>query len=315
MRGEHLAGLPGGVVEALARRGIPLERLLPLVPAPPGAIVLLTGSYATGEATPASDLDFLVIHPAGWEHVRPAGAVNHPSVYGDSYDCDLGGLLCNLELVADVHVEAVCALLDAVRLEPGQDAVEDLPNLQPLEVRLLQRLAGGIVLAGDDRARRWRERIRPDALRDAFAAMQFAVGMQVLEDGWAMGAASPARDLLCRAAVECFLISLVTFEGVITYDVKHLWKRSLALRAAGLAGPRVLAELETAMFLDRASPPADHLEAAMAYGADLLRYYVSHPRSRLLLAMLRPVAPAWERMPFGLDLPVLSRPALPAPDA
>lgn len=303
---EHLARLPHGVMEALGRRGITIERLLPLVPAPAGHVVLLTGSYATGEATPTSDLDFLVVHPAGVEHARPAGAVNHPSIHGDSYDCDLGGLVCNVELVAETDVEAVCALLDGVRLRPGHDTIGDLPNLQPLEVRLLQRLAGGVVLAGEDRARRWRDHIRLDALRDAFAATQFAVGMDLVVDGWTMGRASPRRDLLCRAAVECFLISLLTFEGSITYDVKHLWKRCLALRASGIAAPRVLADMEAALFPERAHPRGDYLEAAMAYGSDLLGYYVSHPRSRLLLAMLRPVASTWERTPFAPPVPARS---------
>ncbi|WP_017974740.1 nucleotidyltransferase domain-containing protein [Actinopolyspora halophila] len=60
---EVLRALPDGVVRALAARGIAPHDLVGarILDPRPTLAVLLTGSYATGEFKPTSDLDLLVL--------------------------------------------------------------------------------------------------------------------------------------------------------------------------------------------------------------------------------------------------------------
>ncbi|MDA2813560.1 nucleotidyltransferase domain-containing protein [Nocardiopsis sp. RSe5-2] len=292
---EALRSLPGGVVQALAARGIAprdLEDARVLDPRPAQA-VLLTGSYATGEFNPTSDLDLLVLTD-GSAPARPPGATNHPSTFGDSFDTVVGGLVVNTEYVdrsrADElsRVDAVAA--GAAGPTDGAAAPPDLPNLQPLEVRLVQRLTIGVPLYGGRLVDRLRPRLGEETVRASAAALNFVMALSLLEDTTVLP--SPARELMCRTAGEALLLSAVNAFGPITYDVKHLCSRAAAL-AARPGAPAVAADHERALFADRL-PHAEALDLLLGHAEDLYALLAGGGAPDAVVPMLRPFRGQWE---------------------
>jgi predicted nucleotidyltransferase len=239
--------LPGTVLAELKRRGIPPGQVAAAVDASEGDLVALTGSYATGEANVTSDLDFTVI-TADPARRRVAHGANHPSILGDSFDVRVGSLQVNIEYVHSGRLEDICAIIDSVRATPDHP---DLPNLQALELRLLQRLASGKAITGRPLLDEYQSRIDLETARAASISLSFVGGLSLLEDAQVM--IPPARELMFRSAAESLLVSAVNTFGPITYDVKHLCSR--AIRLAGEQCPaRALQELEGVLSADRLAP-------------------------------------------------------------
>lgn len=286
MDARVLDRLPGAVFAELDRRGIDRTDLAATVEVLPDDALLVTGSYATGEHNPTSDLDLLVLTHGHARH-RPPSATNHPSTFGDSFDVTLASLTVNVEYVAVARVLEVCALVAAVNSPNGQ---VDLPNLQPLEVRLVQRVATGIALYGDDLVNRLRPRLNVEHVRASVAALNFVMAMSLLEDTVVLS--PPARELMCRSAAEALLLSAVNAHGQITYDIKHLCSR--AARVAERPGtPVVCSEREQVLFADRL-PVARAREWLLDLAVDLYRSFDHEECPALVRPMLRPFREQWE---------------------
>lgn len=112
--------------------------------------ILLVGSRVTGSDQPGSDVDFLAIFedpteiPAG---VPLAGVVSMPHALGENWIGDLDGQEANVEAVPAATIERVAALARRP-LDEGS-----APILQPLEIRLLDRLRRYVPLRGGDYVR------------------------------------------------------------------------------------------------------------------------------------------------------------------
>src|SRR5262245_23484350 len=106
-----LTAMPAAAHERLARSAIRLDDVAALLDVHDDDVVLLAGSFATGEANATSDLDLLVI--TGERAVRrPPGSSNHPSIFGDSYDARIGDLVVNIEYINEARVAEVCRIID-----------------------------------------------------------------------------------------------------------------------------------------------------------------------------------------------------------
>ena len=274
-----LGGLPGGVRAELDRRGVDHGAVEALLDLRPDDVLLLAGSYATGEANPTSDLDLLVITARPRAARRPPGSTNHPSTFGDSLDGRVAGLVVNVEYVAAERLAAVAALLRRLRADPEPD----LPNLQALELRLAHRLATGVPLCGADRLGPLR--LDVDAARAAAAALYFVMALSFLEDVQVM--APPAQQLMLRSAGEALLTGAINAYGRITYDPKHVCSRAAALAGTG---PAVFAERERVLLVDRL-PPAEATALLLDLAVDLHRRLGER---ELLPALLRPYRAGWE---------------------
>ncbi|MGH8933777.1 MAG: nucleotidyltransferase domain-containing protein [Egibacteraceae bacterium] len=279
-----LERLPAGVLAELERRDIAPSDVARALDVGPEEALLLTGSYATGEFNPTSDLDLLVL-TGGRAHGRPEGATNHPSTFGDSFDVQVRDLVVNLEYVEARRVHDLCALVGSV----GGSAQPDLPNLQPLEIRLIQRLAIGVPLAGADLVEHLRPALGVDVVRAAAAALNFVMALSLLEDTLVLE--PPAQQLMCRGAAESLLLSGINAFGPITYDIKHLCSR--AARLAEVPGaPRVLVERERVLFADR-EPIGAGRSFLLDLAVDLHRVFGSGDCPDRVAPMLEPFRAQW----------------------
>jgi len=279
-----LAGLPAEVLGQLRSRGAELAQVAALVDWEAGEPVLLTGSYATGEANPTSDLDLLVLTRRD-RAVRAAGMANHPSLLGDSFDGRVGDLVVNVEYVPQPRLAEVGRVIAAAT--SGDQA--GLPNLQSLELRLVHRVTTGVVLTGEEQAGRCRALLDAEVVRASAAAMAFLGALSLLEDTTVLP--SPEREVMCRAAAESLLLAAVNAFGPLTYDGKHLLSRAAALaRPAG--APRLFAERNRLIFADRL-PPEEGLAFVLDLAEDLYRSFTGGQCPPVLLRMLGPFRSSW----------------------
>lgn len=273
-------GFPAAVLSQLRARGAELARIAALVDCEPGEAVLLTGSYATGEANPTSDLDLLVL--TGRERtVRHEGMTNHPSLLGDSFDGQVGDLAVNVEYVPRQRLTDIGRI--AASVTNGE--VPSLPNLQGLELRLVHRVTTGLVLRGKDQADSYRELLRPEVIQASAAALAFIGALSLIEDTTVLP--PPDREFMRRGAAESLLLAAVNAFGPLTHDAKHLLGRAAAL--AGQPGaPRLFAERDRLVFADRL-PQEEGLRLVLDLAEDLYRSFVDP----LLLGMLGPYRSSW----------------------
>nr|WP_042187364.1 nucleotidyltransferase domain-containing protein [Kibdelosporangium sp. MJ126-NF4]CEL18027.1 hypothetical protein [Kibdelosporangium sp. MJ126-NF4]CTQ90745.1 hypothetical protein [Kibdelosporangium sp. MJ126-NF4] len=280
--------LPHRVRTVLHARGVDFDELAALVDVQAGETLLLAGSYASGEANETSDLDLLVITDDRAVSAPPKAA-NHPSIFGDSFDIDLGAIIVNLEYVTASRLADLNLIVRSARHPVGRHF--HLPNLQALEMRLVQRVDTGIPLWGFDVAAQLRSDVDAEAVRASAAALNFVMAVSLLEDTRVL--ASPARELMFRAAGESLLLAAVNAHGPITYDIKHLAQR--AGRLAALRGaPKVFAERDRVVFVDRLEP-AEATSTLAELANDLDRSFALPSCPDLVPRMLKPFRAQWER--------------------
>src|SRR5262249_34544224 len=132
-----------------------------------------------------------------------------------------------------------------------------LPNLQTLELRLIQGLHTGVVLHGGAEARALREQVDHDQVRAAATALALLGTLTLVQDSTFLG--EPAATMLRRTAAESLLTAGVCAYETLNYDVKHLVRRAAALsERPGL--PSLFARYEELLFADRLpGPQADDL--------------------------------------------------------
>lgn len=277
--------LPAPVRAELDRRQAALPAVAALVDADDDEPVLLAGSYATGEWNPTSDLDLLVLTKRHRPR-RVPGTVNHPSLLGDSFDGQAGDLPVNVEYVG---AERLHDLARIVRGTAGDGGTVDLPNLQALEIRLVQRVHQGIALSGAGDVARLRAGLDVDAVRSAATALAFVGTLSLLEDTTVL--ASPTRELMCRGAAESLLMSAVNAFGPLTHDGKHLLTRAAAI-AGHPRAPRLFGQVERLLFAERL-PHEEALGLVLDLAEDLYRSFTDPRCPSRVLPMLDPFVPAW----------------------
>ncbi|MFG2526527.1 nucleotidyltransferase domain-containing protein [Streptomyces sp. NPDC048516] len=276
--------LPSPVRDQLNDRRIALPPIAALVEADEDEPVLLVGSYASGEANPTSDLDLLVLTKRRRRRRRP-GTTNHPSIFGDSFDGQVGDLPVNIEYVAQERLHDIAQVLEAAAEGGGVD----LPNLQGLELRLVQRVHSGIALAGAGELSRLRAGLDLDTVRSAATALAFVGTLSLLEDTTVL--AGPTRELMCRGAAESLLMSAVNAFGPLTHDGKHLMSR--AAQIATLPDvPLVFARAERLLFTDRL-PVDEAREFILDLAQDLFRSFAGPRCPSRVAGMLDPFVPTW----------------------
>ncbi|HSR26037.1 MAG TPA: hypothetical protein VLW53_20960 [Candidatus Eisenbacteria bacterium] len=223
-------------VVALARR------MLDGLQAPEGCGVLLAGSHARRSATEASDLDLLILPPPGAAAaaVRVDGHGQPRFTFRNTlFERHLvltSEIELDVEVVPDAAVERLAEVVRGVDALRASD-VDEVATLQPLEARLLVRLAGGLPLAGGDRVRDVRERLRTDALPNLLMLDHYVSAMACLEDalvavpeGPGASTARLVRAMAARAADEHLVLAALAYHGTLPVGL--------------LAVPGILAELE-----------------------------------------------------------------------
>lgn len=250
------------------------RRLLDDLQAPEGTGVLLAGSHARRSATEASDLDLLVLPPPD------AGAPVRVSGRGRPHFAFRNTLLerhllltreveLDVEIVPGAEVER---LADVVR---GVDAlragdVDEVAALQPLEMRLLIRLAGGLPLAGTDRVREVRDRLRTGALPDLLMLDHYVSALACLEDALVAAPAGPAgkgarlrRALAARAADEHLVLAALAYHGTLPGGLLAVPACLAELERAGAAMPAWVADAGSLLLAPDPRPPERVYERAV----------------------------------------------------
>lgn len=216
------------IPDVFRRCGIRAEHLGPLETFEPTDTVLLTGSYARGEATDASDLDITAICAA--PPARRPGLRGYPSILGDSVvAARIGDLVVNVDHIRRDMLRCVCDILACATGDPPSPSIA---NLGPLELRALERAGSGIVLRAAAADAELLASIDLAKARANTAALGYLDCRSQLRAATADGADTAARTIRLRRAAEGLLLAEVNALGVLTYDVKHL-----APRVARLAGP------------------------------------------------------------------------------
>ena len=267
------------IPDVFARYGVRAEHLRPLETFAPSDTVLLTGSYARGEATSASDLDLTAICVA--PPARPPGVRGYPSIFGDSVvAARIGDLVVNVEWLRRDILCTVCDLLAGATGDPPSPSIA---NLGPLEVRALDRAGGGIALRATDADAHLLAGIDLAKARANTAALGYIACRGQLRAAAAAGTEALTRRIRLREAAESLLLAELNALGVLTYDVKHLAQR--VLRAAGPDHVRLLHGLAGSPEPDPAEFAAeiDTLARRFASGLD------DDEQRKQIGALLRPV--------------------------
>lgn len=282
---QALDAMPPQVHEMFARRGINADRVAALIDLGPQDMLLLAGSYATGEANATSDLDFLVLCESD-DHSVPVGSSNHPSIFGDSFDIQVNDLTVNLEYVNKRWFEALCAAVDRARSCADEPMI---CNFEALEFRLAQRVSIGIPLHGAERLGKVRGRLDMGIVHASAAALNFLMAMSLLEDTTAL--APPSRELMLRGAGESLVLAAINAVGPITYDIKHIFRRAARL-AAEPGAPAVLAHAEAVVFAERLPYPKS-ADLVLDHAVDLNEVLSGDPAHAGIAAMLHSFRPSW----------------------
>ncbi|MYW17021.1 hypothetical protein GT039_15840 [Streptomyces sp. SID2955] len=277
--------LPAPVQAELDRRQAALPAIAALVEADEDEPVLLAGSYATGEWNPTSDLDLLVLTKRHRPRRAP-GTTNHPSILGDSFDGLAGDLPVNVEYVSAERLHDLARVLANTT---GDGGTVDLPNLQALEIRLVQRVHKGVALSGTGELDRYRAWLDLDAVRSAATALAFVGTLSLLGDTTVL--ASPTRELMCRGAAESLLMSAVNAFGPLTHDGKHLLTRAASISRLPDV-PKLFGRIEPLLFAERL-PHEEALGLVLDLAEDLYRSFTDPRCPSRVLPMLAPFVPAW----------------------
>lgn len=248
-------------VLALARR------LLADLRAPDGTGVLLAGSHARRSATEASDLDLLVLPPPGAAAaaVRVDGRGRPDFAFRNTlFERHLvlrPEVELDVEIVADAEVERLAGVVrDMDALRSGD--VDDVATLLPLEQRLLIRLAAGLPLAGAERVREVRERLRTDALPDLVMLDHYVSALACLEDALVPvpavpdgGGAGLRRALAARAADEHLVLAALAYHASLPGGLLGVPGCLAELERAGVALPAWVADAGAVLLAPDPRPP------------------------------------------------------------
>lgn len=258
---------------------------------PPGAGLLLVGSYAAGVAHSRSDLDFVLLLEDDEVFEPPAAlvAAERRSTFSRDVLVDLGGIALHFEVV---HASALTALRGPARdMEAAGRGT--IPLLQLLEVRFLIRLRDGAEVRGAERIRAWRDDLGVAALPDFLVAINLEAAAHHLENAFRR-VVEEDDDLtgliLTRLAVEAIVEAALAACGVLTIDLKQVPRRAAALHAEGRAVPDVLLHLPDVLVPhpDLAGQP--YLELVHGYLRDLYAFIVRHRQRAAATAPLHRLA-------------------------
>ncbi|MFD0889829.1 hypothetical protein ACFQ08_35260, partial [Streptosporangium algeriense] len=226
---------------------------------PDGGGVVLAGSTAEGVAMRGSNVNVLLVDaPYGWAPpgdgtpyvVRPMSlCLNH------IYSSDP---VISLEVLRPRQLDGLAELAAGMsRIEdPGTPDLE-LPVLDVLEIRLLSRLRGGLVLHGEEVVERWRKRMELGWLPAFHCATTYLTALHFHRKAATAQADGLPLDasVQLRLAVEHLLVSALAADGRVLHEVKNLGRHLTADLSAGVERPRLLAEADGLLRRDMTAVP------------------------------------------------------------
>ncbi|HEU4730037.1 MAG TPA: hypothetical protein VFT22_19200 [Kofleriaceae bacterium] len=203
-------------------------------------LVLAAGSRAEGLADAASDTDFLAVYDAAADLPRVIshpGAIAMPSALGPNWIGEVRGREVNVEAVEiatlDRLAEALVLPLDAARA----------PLLQPLEVRLLDRMRTGTpVPIGEARVdprelAALRRRLRVDRLPAVVLVMNYLGALSYLRLAEVRRYDPLGFHVALDAVAEGVALSALCLSGMVLYGMKKVAPALRATERGGLAPP------------------------------------------------------------------------------
>ncbi|MBK0123589.1 nucleotidyltransferase domain-containing protein [Pantoea sp. S61] len=214
--------LPKSSLAALQKKSIEANVIYDRINHKAGDIVLFTGSYSTGEHNPTSDVDILILSNES-EHERRITELNHPSIFGDSFDIRYKETDLNIEYIKLPDVFKLLSIVNTATnlYQP------DLPNLQGLELRLAVRIYNGIPLLGEKDYISIKKNINIASFTSSATALSLVMAISYFEDSLYLSEID-SRLILSNAAF-CLVMSYVNSSGNITYSVKNLRGRAISL--------------------------------------------------------------------------------------
>jgi len=286
LEGNWATSLSPQTIHDLQGRGLTAANLGHVLDRAPGEPVLLTGSYASGEHNPTSDLDILIITQGSVGRLPEVS--NHPSIFGDSYDVKVGEVSVNIEYVSEIKVRELAQIANrADRSTPPAVA-----NFQALELRLAHRFVTGVPLLGGETIRAMRAGVHLEEFKRAAVALNFIMAMSLLEDSQVLG--SPENFLMVRASAESLCLAALNAFGPITYGIKHIRSRSKKLADAGF-NALVLQDVDRMLQIDH-MPIVDGQKLIELSADDFLRHLRSTEAHYKIFAMLEPYAATWPKL-------------------
>lgn len=239
--------IPEISLAALREKSIEASVIYDSIRYKPGDIVLFTGSYATEEFNQTSDVDILILTDDA-ERDRTAEHLNHPSIFGDSFDVLYKETFLNIEYIKFTEVAKLLSLVNKATalVHP------DLPNLQGLELRLAQRIHNGMPLLGGKEFNNIKKSMNIDLFISSSTALSLIMAISFLEDSLCLNE-TDSRLILSSAAF-CLVTSYVNSSGNITYSVKNLRKRALELSIYHLEY-ETLKNVDSLLFVSQESVP------------------------------------------------------------
>lgn len=271
--------IPENSLAALQEKSIDANVIYDHISYKAGDIVIFTGSYSTGEYNHTSDVDILILSNES-KRERTKNDLNHPSIFGDSFDVRYKETDLNIEYIKLSEVLKLVSMVNSAISLPQPD----LPNLQGLELRLALRIYSGIPLLGKTEFSSIKENIDIKSFTSAATALSLVMAISYFEDSLYLSEVD--SRLILSSAAFCLVMSYVNSSGNITYSVKNLRNRSISL-SQNDKNYSILKNVDSLLFVSEASLPVGQklvIEMIMQL-VELLRESGSH---NLTLKMLNP---------------------------
>jgi predicted nucleotidyltransferase len=244
--------------ETLRAHGVDVERLLAgLVSDPASCGVLLTGSLATGNGTPSSDVDLMVLVPHRTSLLTSKEGMRFKnSRFSEALQyCD--GIEVNIELAERGRVAEIMTWMTAIApalYKPSE--LKFIPIIDGPELRFLNRLRTGIPLLNPDLVSSWRDEFLVELLPTYLTVRHFMEVHEYLEDAISHKAFSEESSRhVARISVEEALVSILAAQGVTSASRKWLLVESRKAMAIASEADRALLEEGLAIHADCASGP------------------------------------------------------------
>lgn len=244
--------------ETLRAHGVDVEHLLSgLVSDPASCGVLLTGSLATGNGTPSSDVDLMVLVPHRTSLITSKEGMRFKnSRFSEALQyCD--GIEVNIELAERGRVAEIMTWMTAIApalYKPSE--LKFIPIIDGPELRFLNRLRTGIPLLNPDLVTSWRDEFLVELLPTYLTVRHFMEVHEYLEDAISHKAFSEESSRhVARISVEEALVSILAAQGITSASRKWLLVESRKAMATAGEADRALLEEGLSIHADCATGP------------------------------------------------------------
>ncbi|MDE2465764.1 MAG: hypothetical protein KGO02_18925 [Alphaproteobacteria bacterium] len=288
---HSLHGLDGpeAFLAALATAGVNLDEVLATCIKPSSETgILLGGSLSEGVGNASSDVDLVVLLESESE-LRPDcdGLIIRA---GRSVELLLyrKGIEINLEVYVRKDVEELMsAFLSFAPALYNPSDVEQIPILQPFDIRFLHRLRTGWPLKGLRRIEMWRDEFMVDLLGTYLAVFHYNGFCDLFEDAVAMARDLPEAGVFVgRRGAEQAMLSLLAKSGFTSPNTKWLLHWSALARRQY---PATLLDAGRSLLLDAVDDDEvqNFLHRLFEFGQNVLGVLRQDPELRRATDFLR----------------------------